>query len=191
MNLVNWLACQFTPVKTSKPRTNEDYYEPPFGTIAKRDRKQKNGSDVGKVYSGGPGSGCQGPNCGRPATGVNRLSHQVEHYLFNKSNVGDVHVWLLSQGFTKKLKSAPVAQALVKTQPFSRTSSYHRALTGDPDTVTEYEHPLGFKAHIAERHSGMHDLMVSGPKEIHEAAKSVSVMTKKPHDFYGKASKRG
>ena len=58
MNLINWLGCQGDSAKkSSRPRTNNDYYSPPFGTITKRDRKQKNGSDVGKVYSGGPGSG--------------------------------------------------------------------------------------------------------------------------------------
>lgn len=59
MNLVEWLHCQQpdSDKKTSRPKTNQDYYDPPFGNISKRDREQKNGSDIGKVYSGGPGSG--------------------------------------------------------------------------------------------------------------------------------------
>ena len=56
MNLVQWLECQQadSAKKTSRPKTNQDLYDPPFDSITKRDRQQKNGSDVD---AGGPGSG--------------------------------------------------------------------------------------------------------------------------------------
>jgi|SRR5579859_4843940 len=59
MTLQEWMGTQGLALQASRarPKSNADYYSPVFPTITKRDRKQKNGSDVGKVYSGGPGSG--------------------------------------------------------------------------------------------------------------------------------------
>lgn len=65
------------------------------------------------IHSGGPGSGCKGPSCGRHATGVESLRHpgrKKNSAVFEKAlqsppqpdkTVEDMHDLLQQRGFTK------------------------------------------------------------------------------------------
>lgn len=139
MKLTSWIAAQ------NKPVTNQDYYDPPFPTISKRDRKQKQGSSVGKVSkpvkAGGPGSGCRGDNCGRPGKGTFAYQGKTteDRGQYPKKYSAEVHRWA---GTGQRDIGGRFVRTIVElhTQPQMYKKSYTIGETAGPRFIVEEKH---------------------------------------------------